>query len=128
MEKTPTEELICEVCDEIKHMLLEKNRKYGNSALEPKRIFAKSDTIEQLNVRIDDKLSRIANRQNDEDEDVFRDLIGYLVLKLVKNKQMSKEWYDVPPKCPDMKAWYLDRNGEWKIMPDQTPSDIHFDK
>ena len=76
-------ELIEQVCDEIKEMLIEKNRKYGNSALEPVRIFSKSDTMEQINVRIDDKLSRARNAQDDDDEDVESDLIGYLILKKV---------------------------------------------
>jgi hypothetical protein len=43
------------VADEIVSLLIEKNKAYGNSALEPVRIFSKSDTLEQLNVRIDDK-------------------------------------------------------------------------
>ena len=51
---------IATVCDEIKAMLLEKNLSYGNSALAPLRIFSRADPVEQLNVRIDDKLSRIA--------------------------------------------------------------------
>lgn len=75
--------IIKNVCDEICNLLISKNQKYGNSALEPKRIFSRSDTIEQINVRIDDKLSRIANRKDDEDEDVELDLIGYLILKRV---------------------------------------------
>lgn len=75
-----TRQKIAEVCDSIKELLLEKNRKYGNSALNPCRIFAKSDRLEQIKVRIDDKLNRIRNEQSDEDEDVVKDLIGYLVL------------------------------------------------
>lgn len=71
------------ICQRIADLLKSKNRKYGDAALNPKRIFSKADTIEQLNVRIDDKLSRIANRQNDEDEDVELDLIGYLILKRI---------------------------------------------
>ena len=81
------EEKVAEITDSIREMLLEKNRKYGNSALEPLRIFAKSDSEEQINVRIDDKLNRIKNRANDEDEDVIKDLIGYLVLKLIKQNE-----------------------------------------
>ena len=61
-------------------LLIEKNRKYGDSALNPARIFSKASNIEQLKVRLDDKLSRIKNAQDDEDEDVVMDLIGYLVL------------------------------------------------
>jgi hypothetical protein len=75
-----TETEIKEVCDEIKDLLVEKNRKYGDSALSPSRIFSKSDAVEQIKVRIDDKLTRLRNQQSDEDEDVVKDLIGYLVL------------------------------------------------
>lgn len=78
--------VIEEVCNEIKNLLLSKNRKYGDSALNPTRIFSKADNLEQINIRIDDKLSRIAFRQNDEDEDVEMDLIGYLILKQVALK------------------------------------------
>ena len=74
---------IVKMCDEIKLMLLDKNRKYGNSALEPVRVFSKADPIEQIKVRMDDKLSRIRNQQSDEDEDVWRDLAGYIVLLIV---------------------------------------------
>jgi hypothetical protein len=76
-------ELICQECDKIKAMLLDKNRKYGNSAINPKRIFSSADPIEQINVRIDDKLSRIAAGQTDDTEDAETDLIGYLILKKV---------------------------------------------
>jgi hypothetical protein len=75
-----TQQAIIETCDDLKELLLEKNRKYGNSALSPVRIFSKADTLEQLFVRADDKLNRIRNRQNDEDEDVVSDLAGYLIL------------------------------------------------
>lgn len=68
------------IMNDIVKMLIEKNRKYGNSALEPQRIFSKASAIEQIKVRIDDKLSRMKNQQNDEDEDVISDLIGYLIL------------------------------------------------
>jgi hypothetical protein len=74
-------------CDEIKQLLLEKNRKYGDSALNPVRIFAKSDATEQLKVRIDDKLNRLKNLQEDETEDTITDLIGYLILLKIKYKR-----------------------------------------
>ena len=61
-------------------MLLEKNRKYGDSALNPVRVFSKASPLEQLKVRMDDKLSRLRNAQDDEDGDPITDLIGYLVL------------------------------------------------
>jgi hypothetical protein len=71
---------IAQECDDLKFMLLDKNRKYGNSALCPQRIFSKADAIEQIKVRIDDKLSRLVSGQSDDTEDVERDLMGYLVL------------------------------------------------
>ena len=70
----------------IGEMLIDKNRKYGNSALEPLRVFSKASSKEQILVRLDDKLSRLKNQQIDEDEDVIDDLIGYLfLLKLATN-------------------------------------------
>lgn len=75
------EDLIAEVCSEIRDMLIEKNRAYGNSAEEPVRIFSSVDAIEQINVRIDDKLSRIAKGHEFQGDDTELDLIGYLVLK-----------------------------------------------
>ena len=79
-ELSGTQQKIIKVCDEVKNMLLEKNRKYGDAALNPIRIFATSDTIEQLKVRIDDKLNTFKNMQKDDTEDVVNDLIGYLIL------------------------------------------------
>ena len=73
---------ISAVCDDIKELLIHKNRKYGNSALQPNRIFSKCSATEQLLVRIDDKLNRIMKGAGllANDEDVVNDLIGYLVL------------------------------------------------
>ena len=70
------------ICDDIKELLIHKNRKYGNSALKPCRVFSKSSPVEQLLVRIDDKLNRIMKGAGllANDEDVVNDLIGYLVL------------------------------------------------
>lgn len=78
-----TQNLIAEECERIKSLLLEKNRKYGNAALAPIQVFSRSGPEEQINVRLDDKINRIKNRQNDEDEDVEWDLLGYLILKRV---------------------------------------------
>lgn len=74
------EESISKVLNNLKQLLLDKNRKYGNSALEPKRIFSKSNAVEQIKVRIDDKLSRLMSGQLDDTEDVEFDLLGYLIL------------------------------------------------
>ena len=83
---TDTQLLIVEIFEEIKELLLEKNRKYGDSAIHPIRIFSKSNNLEQILVRIDDKINRIKNIQADEDEDVINDLIGYFILYKVAKK------------------------------------------
>jgi hypothetical protein len=69
------------VLDEIRDLLIAKNQKYGNSALEPLGVFSQLSAKEGLLVRIDDKLKRIKNGSLErDDEDVVNDLIGYLVL------------------------------------------------
>ena len=83
--RTPTANKICIVLDECESLLLAKNKAYGDSALEPIRIFSKADGQEQLKVRIDDKLNRIIQGDNtiESDRDVIMDLVGYLVLLLI---------------------------------------------
>jgi len=83
--EAPLEKEIKAVCDELASFLIAKNKAYGNSAISPQRIFSKADPVEQLLVRMDDKLSRIANRQDD-DEDPFLDLIGYLILHRIAGR------------------------------------------
>jgi hemerythrin-like domain-containing protein len=85
-----TRDLIVEECEAIKALLLEKNRKYGDSAINPIRIFSKQNATEQILVRLDDKINRIKNRQNDEDEDVIQDLIGYLILYRIALKMENE--------------------------------------
>lgn len=79
------------VCDEVKAMLLAKNARYGDSALSPLRIFSTADPVEQIKVRIDDKLSRLARGAGTEWEDVVLDLLGYLVLLRVAETRTRLE-------------------------------------
>ena len=71
---------IKEAADEVVEMRLRKNLAYGDSALNPLRVFSKADAGAGLRVRIDDKLSRIRNQGFDDSEDTLQDLIGYLIL------------------------------------------------
>ena len=77
------EQKLDSVLANIRGMLLDKNRKYGNSALEPMRVFSKAEPLEQIEVRMDDKLSRIKSAQGDDLEDAKLDLVGYLVLEAI---------------------------------------------
>lgn len=72
-------------CLDIAEMLIKKNISYGNSALEPIRIFSKADSKEQIRVRIDDKLNRIQNDQAFPGDNDIDDLIGYLILLKIAN-------------------------------------------
>ena len=74
----------------IRDLLITKNEKYGNSALEPMRVFSKASPQEQLLVRIDDKLSRIKTSSSLEDEDVVLDLIGYLLLLRIAKQEENE--------------------------------------
>lgn len=67
------------VAGQLTALLVAKNQAYGNSALDPVRVFSRVSTLEQLRVRLDDKLSRLA-RGSAAGEDVLTDLLGYLVL------------------------------------------------
>ena len=71
---------------DIETTLIEKNAAYGNSALDPVRVFSKASPEEQLLVRIDDKISRIQRGHEYADEDTVKDLIGYLVLLTIARK------------------------------------------
>ena len=84
-----SQDKIAEVCDNLKKFLIEKNIRYGNSALEPLRIFSKTSTDEQILTRIDDKLNRIRNMKDIDIgmRDTIIDLMGYLVLLII-----NKEW------------------------------------
>jgi hypothetical protein len=87
-----TQDHIAVICDEVKELLIEKNKKYGDSALNPSRIFSKANAVEQILVRIDDKLSRIKSGAGllANDEDVIMDLMGYLVLLKIALKRDSE--------------------------------------
>lgn len=75
-------------CDALKELLLRKNRAYGNSALNPVRVFSRASVQEQLLVRLDDKLSRLA-RGSDAGEDTIQDILGYLILLRIQQKRSS---------------------------------------
>jgi hypothetical protein len=75
-----TESAIVEECNKLIKLLIDKNRAYGNSALDPVRTFSKADNIEQLKVRIDDKLSRFMRGKEYMGDNDIDDLMGYLIL------------------------------------------------
>ena len=83
------QKLISEVFNEMKELVLSKNRQYGDSVLDPKRYFSTAPTDEQIKVRIDDKINRLVlgNDSLESDDDIIKDLIGYLTLLLVYRRK-----------------------------------------
>lgn len=76
----PSGSKIMNSCLNIMEMLIQKNISYGDSALNPARIFAQSDNVEQIKIRIDDKINRVKNNQGFAGDNDIDDLIGYLIL------------------------------------------------
>lgn len=85
-DKTEFDKKVDKICEEIATLLKEKNKSYGNAALDPIRVFSKLDSYQQLLVRIDDKLSRIKRGNNKFQEDTVRDLVGYLILVMIAER------------------------------------------
>lgn len=65
-----------DIFDSLKSLLDYKNKQYGNSALQPMKVFSGKCKVGQ---RIDDKLARVANSKELRTNDVV-DILGYLVL------------------------------------------------
>ncbi|MHA1809382.1 MAG: hypothetical protein ACTSYH_03615 [Candidatus Heimdallarchaeaceae archaeon] len=80
-EESKIEENIKLVCKEIQEKLISKNRSYGNSIGNPVKCFSGASSEERINVRMDDKLSRLINGHSYENDDDEFDLLGYLILK-----------------------------------------------
>lgn len=85
-----TEIEIREECNTIAEFLINKNRAYGDSALNPKRFFAKGEAEELILSRIDDKLNRIFQGKPD-GEDPLKDLTGYYILLQIAKKRRKEQ-------------------------------------
>lgn len=83
-DATPTQRKIREITDAMKDLLLYKNQKYGDSAINPKKVFYKGDSTNSILIRLDDKIGRIMSNTEDKPRvnDVC-DIIGYCTLLLI---------------------------------------------
>lgn len=77
------EQSVRRITDQTANILIEKNLAYGNSALDPIQVFSNVDRMEQLFVRLDDKLSRVKRGHEYPGDDTIRDIIGYCTLILI---------------------------------------------
>lgn len=83
-DATPTQRKIREITDAVKDLLLYKNQKYGDSAINPKKVFYKGDSTNSILIRLDDKLGRVMSNTEEKPRvnDVC-DIIGYCTLLLI---------------------------------------------
>ena len=89
MAKNTQQDIIL-LFDNFKEFLLEKNRLYNDSAMNPVQVFSKESTQNQICNRLDDKLSRIRNSDKLRKNDVA-DVFGYVALLLISNGWMEFE-------------------------------------
>lgn len=85
-----TADKISKECDRIRDLLLEKNRKYGDSAFD-KGVLFEVPPLTAIKARINDKMSRIKSAQDDDHEDAVDDLLGYLILYNVERLYNQKQ-------------------------------------
>lgn len=83
ISSAPSGTKILSTCIDLAVFLAGKNAAYGNSALDPVRVFSKAGPKEQILVRMDDKISRLMRGGAYPGDDDLKDLLGYLLLYFV---------------------------------------------
>ncbi len=86
---TESQKQISEVCKNLEKFLIEKNKRYGDSALNPLNIFSKLEAEDGICVRLDDKLKRVQNNSDNMRKNDLIDIVGYLLLYCVKKEWLS---------------------------------------
>jgi hypothetical protein len=88
LEPVTTKQKIDILMNNFANMLKKKNENYGDSALNPRKIFSKVDAGNSILIRLDDKMNRIINsgelRKND-----CADVVGYLILYMISNDWLN---------------------------------------
>lgn len=85
------EKTVKEVCNDMANFLIEKNKSYGNSALDPVNCFYKGNAETAILVRLDDKISRLMRGKEYGQDDTIKDTTGYLILlEVLKRKKESE--------------------------------------
>lgn len=91
IERTSRQKIV-DITNAMQDLLLYKNEKYGDSALNPNNVFYKGDSTNSILIRLDDKIGRIKNNTESKPRtnDVC-DVIGYCVLLLASMGVTSKD-------------------------------------
>lgn len=99
MSLTKTQAAIQDVCDELKALLLRKNKDYGDSAFKSPILTPGISPAVAQRIRMSDKIERLTNllsRETDPavaDEsliDTFLDLAGYSILQVIELRRQQQ--------------------------------------
>jgi hypothetical protein len=82
-----TKDKIKKYCKALEELLLYKNEKYGDAALQPLNIFSPAGAVAGIKVRIDDQNAGLV----DATEDTLQDLAGYLILLMIAKEDASND-------------------------------------
>lgn len=84
MDITQTQDDINRIMKATRDLLIQKNRQYGDSALNPLNVFGTDDAVINLGARMDDKLMRLRGQGiGAQSVDTLFDLQGYITLLLI---------------------------------------------
>lgn len=79
-----TKDKIAEITNAMTDLLQYKNKNYGDSALNGVKVFSKANPTSSICIRLDDKLSRIANSTEGLRTNDVCDVFGYITLLLIE--------------------------------------------
>ena len=86
-----TQDDIRRIAKEIGELVVAKNKAYGDSAVDPVRIFSKASPVEQILVRLDDKISRLQRGHSYPGDNEIDDIMGYLILLKIAKERYGDE-------------------------------------
>tara|TARA_R100001163_G_C4941654_1_gene113204 strand:+ start:15 stop:302 length:288 start_codon:yes stop_codon:yes gene_type:complete len=84
------QEKIRKKCNQIRDLLIEKNKSYGNSVFD-KGVLFEVDPMYAIQARINDKLNRIKSKETYMSENDLMDLTGYLILLQVHIDEVNNK-------------------------------------
>tara|TARA_R110002167_G_scaffold12602_8_gene53549 strand:- start:717 stop:1061 length:345 start_codon:yes stop_codon:yes gene_type:complete len=98
-------------CNEVRDLLLSKNKSYGNSVFERGVVFD-VEPIYAIKARINDKLNRLRNNDRTfSSENDLQDLTGYLILLQVMIDDVKSKGTDAPlTEVKEEKIYFYESN------------------
>lgn len=108
------QEEIRKKCDEIRDLLIEKNKSYGNSVFD-KGVLFNVDPMYAIQARINDKLNRIKSKETYMSENDLMDLTGYLVLLQVYMDEVDKRMSETIKSADTYKEGETPFTYEWSM-------------